>query len=109
MRLSSAGVRQTLRQIDPHAIPDSHPAATRLHDLFGDHTFFLDHKGLNILEPADESDADSLRPSAQVVSLADWKDADQTSLEAHDPEPTNIFIELDDEAEGPVDGRRLKS
>jgi hypothetical protein len=97
-------VRRTLDQIDAHAIPENHPAAARLHDLFGDHTFFLDRKGLNIVEPIDENG--SVRPSAQVISLADWKDEDQTALEAHDPEPTDLFIDLD--AEGPMDGARVK-
>jgi hypothetical protein len=102
MKLSSTLVRRTLDQIDAHAIPENHPAVARLHDLFGEHTFFLDQKGLNIIEPTDASDTH--HQSAQVINLADWRDSEQTSLEAHDPEPTDTFIELDEDDDGPIDG-----
>ena len=51
MKLTSAQIERTLRQFEAEAIPDSHPALPRLNELFGDHTFFLDRKGLNIVEP----------------------------------------------------------
>ncbi len=105
MKLSSTLVRRTLDQIDAHAIPDSHPVAARLYDLFGEHTFFLDRKGLNIIEPTEDSD--STRQSAQVINLADWKDPEQTSLEAHDPEPTDVFVELQNDDERPIGGARV--
>ena len=49
MKLTSAQIERTLSQFDAEAIPDSHPALPRLNELFGDHTFFLDSKGLNIV------------------------------------------------------------
>jgi hypothetical protein len=52
MKLTSAQIERTLGQFEAEAIPDSHPALPRLNGLFGDHTFFLDRKGLNIVEPA---------------------------------------------------------
>jgi hypothetical protein len=102
-------LQRTLDQIDAHAIPDNHPAVSRLHDLFGDHTFFLDRNGLNIVEPAEEEQAGAR--AGQVVNLANWKDEAQTSLEAHEPEPTDVFVELEaDEGggDGPLDGSPMK-
>ncbi len=104
MKLSSTLVQRTLDQIEAHAIPENHPAVSRLHDLFGDHTFFLDQKGLNIIEPTDDSDA--AHQAGQVINLADWRDADQTALEAHEPEPTDIFVELDEDERGSMDGQK---
>ena len=57
MRLTSALVERTLSQIEAEAIPDSHPAVPELNRLFGDHTFFLDSNGLNIVEPAESLEA----------------------------------------------------
>jgi hypothetical protein len=54
MKLTSAQIERTLSQFEAEAIPDSHPALPRLNELFGDHTFFLDSKGLNIVEPTAE-------------------------------------------------------
>ncbi len=61
-------------------------------DLFGEHTFFLDSNGLNIVEPAEPARAGA--QSAKVVNLASWSDANPTGLELHDPEPTDVVITL---------------
>ena len=53
MRLTSALVERTLSQFEAEAIPDNHPVIPQLRGLFGDHTFFLDGNGLNIVELAD--------------------------------------------------------
>jgi hypothetical protein len=53
MKLNPTQVKQTLSQFEAHVLPDSHPAVPELNDLFGDHTFFLDSGGLNVLEPAE--------------------------------------------------------
>lgn len=93
MKLSSTLVEQTLNQIDAHAIPDGHPAMPKLNEMFGEHTFFLDDTGLSIVEPA--TPLDDGKPAGQVVNLATWRDADQTSLTPHDPEPTDVLVEFD--------------
>lgn len=90
MKLTPAMVRETLDQFDAQSIPDSNPAVPELHKLFGDHTFFLDSNGLNIVEPA-ASDSERA-PVWQVVKLATWNDAARTSLTPHEPEPTDIVI-----------------
>lgn len=93
MRLNEMQLKQTLNQMDAEVLPDNHPAAAQLTDLFGDHTFFLDHSGLKVLEPGQMS-ADEVQTS-NVVSLADWSDATLTSLKPHEPEPTGRVVVFD--------------
>jgi hypothetical protein len=92
MKLTSIQVEQTLSQIHAEAIPEDDPVISELSDIFGDHTFFIDDNGLNIVEPIETG---SNVQSAQVVNVADWRDADMTKLAAHEPEPTNVFVTLD--------------
>lgn len=90
MKLNSTQVKQTLSQMDAQVLPDDHPAVTRLTDMFGEHTFFVDESGLKVLEPAEAPETDA--QSGEVLSLADWTDATLTSLKPHDPEPTGTTI-----------------
>jgi len=85
-------IERTLDQFEAEALPDNHPAVPQLHELFGDHTFFLDANGLNIVEPAGSSRAGA--QTWKVVKLASWKDSAQTSLTSHKPEPTNVVTAL---------------
>jgi hypothetical protein len=89
MKLNSAQLERTLGQFEAQAIPDDHPVIPQLNDLFGEHTFFLDRNGLNIVEPAE---AGAAAQSAKVVNLANWSDDDSTGLELHEPETTDIVI-----------------
>jgi hypothetical protein len=92
MKLSSALVERTLRQFEAQAIPDDHPVAAQLMEVFGDHTFFIDDNGLNIVEPAEPlQDGDRM---LRVVNIANWSDANHTSLAPHEPEPTDAIIEV---------------
>ena len=92
MKLSSALVERTLSQFDAQAIPDNHPVVPQLNNLFGDHTFFLDSRGLNVVEPAEPTEVGA--EAGQVVRLASWNDADRTSLAPHEPEPTDVVVVL---------------
>jgi hypothetical protein len=92
MRLTSALVERTLSQFEAEAIPDNHPAVPQLRGLFGDHTFFLDGNGLNIVEPAEPSQEGV--QAGKVVNLASWNDADPPKLAPHEPEPTGVVIVL---------------
>jgi hypothetical protein len=95
MRLNPTQVKQTLSQIDAQVLPDTHPVAAQLSDMFGDHTFFLDQSGLKVLEPTDAATAVTTEVAAgEVVSLADWSDATLTSLMPHAPEPTGTTIQF---------------
>ena len=94
MKLTCAQVEKTLSQFEAQAIPENHPVVPQLNELFGDHTFFLDSNGLNVVEPT----AEALRAetqAARVVNLANWSDANRTSLAPHEPEPTGAIIELE--------------
>ena len=51
MKLNSAQLERTLGQFEARPIPDDHPLIPQLNDLFGEHTFFLDGRGPNIVEP----------------------------------------------------------
>jgi hypothetical protein len=93
MKLNSTQVKQTLSQFAAEVLPDSHPAVPELNDLFGDHTYFLDSDGLNVLEPAETPDMEV--QTGEIVSLASWSDATLTSLKPHQPEPTGVVIVLE--------------
>lgn len=92
MRLTSDQVERTLTQFDAQPIPEDHPAMARLSEVFGDHTFFLDGNGLNVVEPTEASDGGA--ETGQVVKLAEWSDAELTKLAPHPPEPTDVVVVL---------------
>jgi hypothetical protein len=93
MQLTSAQVKRTLSQFEAEAIPANHPALPQLTALFGDHTFFLDRKGLNILEPAESAPADT--QACKVVNLANWNDANPPALEPHEPVATDVIVRFE--------------
>jgi hypothetical protein len=90
MKLAATLVEQALNQYDAKVIPESHPAVTELSQRFGDHTFFLDESGLNIIEPRE---TDAPHQTGVVVNLASYND-DGSQLEVHAPEPTDIIVQL---------------
>jgi hypothetical protein len=92
MRLSPAKVERTLTQFEAQAIPENHPSIPELNRLFGDHTFFLDGNGLNIVEAAVTGAEGS--EEGQVVKVASWNDEERTSLAAHEPQMTDVVVEL---------------
>ena len=92
MKLTSAQVERTLTQFEAQAIPDDHPVVPQLISLFGEHTFFLDRHGLNIVEPAGHVAAGV--QAGRVVNLANWNDEKLTKLATHEPEPTDTIVEL---------------
>jgi hypothetical protein len=98
MKLTTALVERTLNQFDAQAIPENHPVVHQLNSLFGDHTFFLDANGLNIVEPIGATDSGS--QTGQVVKLAGWSDDNRTSLAPHEPELTEVVIMLEQGPDG---------
>ena len=91
MKLTPTQVERTLRQFKAQAIPDNHPMVSELNELFGEHTYFLDANGLNIVEPVEHLEEST---SVQVVNIAKWGDDAHTSLAPHDPEPTDVVVAL---------------
>jgi hypothetical protein len=93
MKLNSTQVDRTLSQFHAEVLPDNHPAVRQLTDLFGDHTFFLDGSGLNVLQPAEMPETEV--QAGEIVSLASWSDETLTSLTPHEPEPTGVVVVLE--------------
>jgi hypothetical protein len=94
MQLTPAQVKRTLTQFEAQEVPANHSAMPQLTRLFGEHTFFLDRNGLNILEPVDpEQPTDN--HMCKVVCVADWNDSDPPSLEPHEPVPTELVVQLE--------------
>ena len=96
MKMNSAQIEQTLNQFEAQAIPAGHPAMPQLERLFGGHTFFLDGAGLNIVEPVEAEQNDRRR--GVVVNLASWTDETKASLEPHEPESTELVVDLETDA-----------
>lgn len=92
MKLNAAQIEQTLHQLEAEAIPADHPVMPQLTRLFGDHTYFLDSSGLNIVEPANQSSEDN--QLGVVVCLADWIVGDKAQLKPHEPEATDLVVKL---------------
>jgi hypothetical protein len=92
MKLNSAQVEQTLTQFEARVLPDDHPLVQKLSEMFGDHTFFLNSKGLNVVEPNEGTEG---VPAGTVVNLANWSDPQLTSLTPHEPEPTEVVVMLE--------------
>lgn len=94
MKMNPAQIERTLYQLDAEAIPAEHPAISQLERLFGDHTYFLDNNGLNIVEPVDGEEKDAGRRCV-VVNLASWTNAKAESLQPHKPEVTDVVVDLE--------------
>jgi hypothetical protein len=93
MKLNSTQLERTLSQFTAEVLPDDHPALKQLSNIYGEHTFFLNGNGLNVLEPADTAESDA--QTGEIVSLANWSDATLTSLRPHEPEPTGVLVVLE--------------
>ena len=92
MKLNSAQVQRTLDQFEARVIPDEAPVIAKLNDLFGDHTFFLDQHGLNIVEPVEAAEPSA--ECARVVNLGNWSDDRRSTLKLHEPAETDIVVTL---------------
>ena len=95
MKMNTAQIRQTLHQYQAQALPAEHPLMAQLERLFGDHTYFLDGNGLNIVEPVEPEQTDGLH--GVVVNLASWADEKAQSLQPHKPEATDMVVDLEGE------------
>jgi hypothetical protein len=63
--------------------------------MYGEHTYFLDSNGLNIVEPAAAELAPDAIGMGVVVNLANWTNSNPPKLEAHEPEPTESMVSLE--------------
>ena len=83
-------------QLGAEAIPDEHPVAPELKEIFGDHTFFLDQEGLNIVVPRPTAETES----GNLVKVASWTESRQ-ELQVHDPQVLPVVVDITDD--GPED------
>jgi hypothetical protein len=93
MKLNSAQVERALKQFEAQALPDDHPVVPQLSSMFGEHTFFLDSGGLNVVEPTEAVEPDT--SAGMIVNLANWSDETLTKLSPHEPEPTGVIVNLE--------------
>jgi hypothetical protein len=94
MKMNSSQIKQTLHQLNAEAIPAEHPVMPQLERLFGEHTYFLDGNGLNIVEPV-EAEQNGGRRRGVVVNIADWTDTKASSLQPHEPESTELVVDFE--------------
>jgi hypothetical protein len=90
MKLSEAQISRTLSQFRAQVLAEDHPSVPHLCELFGHHTFFLNARGLHVLEMLEVPGMEA--KDGEVISLADWSDANFTKLTTHRPEPTGVVI-----------------
>ena len=82
-----------LNSAQADVIPDENPVIAKLNDLFGEHTFFLDQHGLNIVEPVEAAEPSA--ECARVVKLANWSNDSRSELKLlHEPAETDIVVTL---------------
>jgi hypothetical protein len=97
MKLNSAQIDKTLHQFDAEPIPAEHPAVPKLQQLFGEHTYFLNSKGLNVVEPLEDEQNTGRRSVGRgvVVNVASWTDEKAETLQPHEPVPTELVVDLE--------------
>jgi hypothetical protein len=92
MKLNQTQISRALSQFRSQVLADDHPAVAQFCELFGHHTFFLDAKGLHVLELLEVPGMEA--QDGEMISIADWSDANFTTLTSHQPEPTGVVISL---------------
>jgi hypothetical protein len=92
MKLSESQISRTLAQFPAQVLAEDHPAAAQFCELFGHHTFFLGARGLYVLELIEVPGTDA--QDGEMISIADWSDANIMRLTTHQPEPTGLVIHL---------------
>jgi hypothetical protein len=89
MKLNAAQVHKVEEQLGVEAVDEANPVTPKLKQVFGDHTFFVDAQGLNIVEP----DVSAQSSSGNVVKIATWNEA-RTGLRANEPEVLPVTVKL---------------
>ena len=97
MKLNSAQRLKIEEQLGVEAIPEEHPVTPDLVKAFGDHTFFLDAEGLNIVEPNPSPEASG----GTVIKLAGWTE-DRESLRGHEPQVLPVTVEFGSDGSDPA-------
>lgn len=91
MKLTDEQVKAVEENTGLQPIPSDNPAISQLHETFGDHTFYVDDKGLYVLETAPD---DEQKDHATAVQVASWTDENMNALQAHEPQATDAIIKI---------------
>lgn len=89
MKLDATQISVIRERYASEPMADDHPALPKLQESFGDHTFFLDARGLHIIEPDPEHE----ETMGYVVKIASWTE-DRSQLRVHDPEVLPMAVTL---------------
>ena len=89
MRMNAALLERVEEQLGVEAVPEDNPSMGKLKEIFGDHTFFVDAGGLNIVE-RNPAPHDTI---GTVIKLASWTE-DHTQLAVHEPQVLPVHVEL---------------
>ena len=89
MRLQEETRFEIEDQLGIDSIHEYHPAASEFREIFGDHTFFLDERGLCIVVPVE---IDRLE-TGNMVKVASWSN-DYSKLVIHEPEIMPVIVDL---------------
>lgn len=76
-------------QIGADAIHDDHPIVSEFREIVGDHTFFLDERGLCIVVPVEIG----APRTGNMVKVASWA-ADHSHLYIHEREIMPVILDL---------------
>jgi len=90
-----AQLERTTTQLQAEPIPEDYPLILQLSQMYGEHTYFLDSDGLNIVEPAAAELAPNATGMGVVVNSANWTNSNPPKLEAHEPELTESMVALE--------------
>lgn len=89
MKLNATQQNHVEEQLGIEALPEENPAMPKLKEVFGEHTFFVDADGLNVVEEHPEEE----NPAGVVIKLASWAE-DQSQLRVHEPEVLPVTVDL---------------
>ena len=101
MKLSDNQVKAVEEQTGLQPIPEDNPAMDQLKENFGDHTFYVDDRGLYILETPQD---DAQQAQATAVQVAQWTDENRNALQAHEPQATDAVFSLQPQGDGAAEG-----
>ncbi len=91
MKLSDDQVQVIEEQTGLQPIPEDNPAMPQLKENFGDHTFYVDDRGLYVLESANDDESED---QATAIQIASWTDENRTALQPHEPQATDAVFKL---------------
>ena len=90
MKLDPGQITHVERQLGFQSVAEDHPVSPELTETFGDHTFFLNTKGLNIVE-RDSATGDA---TCVIFKLAGCTNEQKSELAPHDPELQSADIDI---------------